>query len=69
MERVPTDANESGATVMLCSTDSQITINAITGQFNYFHLCCNVAVKVEMIICVYVVNHLTLCSHSTLMTH
>lgn len=54
MERAPTDTNESGAAVMLCSADSQITINVVTGQFKYFHLCCNVVVKVEMIICVYV---------------
>lgn len=33
-DEVPTEANESVATVMLFIADSEITINAITGQFN-----------------------------------
>lgn len=33
-DEVPTEANESVTTVMLFIADNEITINAITGQFN-----------------------------------
>jgi len=65
MKRAPTEANEIVATVMMFSADSGNAIDVIMGQFNFVVT----VVKVEVIICVYVVNHLALRSHSKLMTH